>query len=169
MVGAYGFLSRRRLGAGILVVGVLVGAGGWAVAAPRASGGPAVEQATPAGPEGFIGITPVRVLDTRGPGAGPIGVADAGPLAGGDQIDLPLTSPAPHRPFAVPSDAVSVLLNVTIDSNATAASFLTVWPTGTPRPLTSANNATPGQVSPNGMLVKLGDGAVSFFNQAGAV
>ena len=136
-MGVHGMLSRRRFGAGFLVVGVLVGAGGWAVAAPRSAGRPVLAAAgsTP-NPEGFIGITPVRVLDTRGPGAGPIGVTTAAPLAGGGQIDLPLTSPAPNRSFAVPADAVSVLLNITIDSDATAPSFITAWPTGAPRPAT---------------------------------
>src|SRR5262249_28528755 len=61
-------------------------------------------------------------------------------------------------------------LNVTIDSNATAQSFITVWPTGAPRPLTSANNATPGLVMPNSILVPLGtDGQVSLYNFAGNV
>jgi hypothetical protein len=167
-----GGVARHRFGVGLVAIGVLVGAGGLAVAAPdaaRPSSGAAVGAAE-AAPEGFVGIDPVRVLDTRPPGNGPIGVAVAGPLTSGGEIDLPLTTPAPNRTFTVPANALSVMLNVTVDSDASAASFLTVWPTGTPRPFTSANNATPGVATPNSMLVKLGaDGSVSFFNFAGAV
>jgi hypothetical protein len=83
-----------------------------------------------ADPEGFVGVSPTRVLDTRTP---PIGVAAAGPVGPGATVDLPFTSPAPNRPSVpVPAGAVSVLLNVTVDLDATAESFITVWPTGTP-------------------------------------
>ena len=60
------------------------------------------------------------------------------------------------------------MLNITLDSDATAKSFITVWPTGEPRPTTSANNAEPGLVSPNSTIAKLGaNGSVSIFNQQG--
>jgi len=120
-------------------------------------------------PEVFVALAPTRVLDTRGPSDGPIGVALAGPLGPGEQLDLPLTSPAPHRPTApLPANAVSAVLNITIDSDAAAKSFVTVWPTGTPRPVASANNAEPGLVSPNLTFARLGNGSVSFYNQQGA-
>jgi hypothetical protein len=121
-------------------------------------------------PEGFVGVSPVRVLDTRA-GDGPIGVPAAGPLGPGQTINLALTTPAPNRLSApVPANAVSVLLNITIDKNASADSFITVWPAGEPRPNSSANNATPGQVTPNSIVVPLGTGgAVSIFNFTGNV
>jgi hypothetical protein len=111
------------------------------------------------------------VLDTRGPNNGPIGVATVGPLRGGQEIDLPLTTPAPNRASApLPANATAALVNITIDDDAAAKSFLTVWPTGTPRPFTSANNAEPGLVSPNLNLAKLGsNGSISFFAQQGAM
>ena len=111
----------------------------------------------------------MRILDTRPPGDGPIGLATPHPLGAGGQIDLPLTTPAPNRSFALPSAAESVLVTITIDGDASAPSFITAWPTGQPRPLASANNATPGLVMPNTVLVKLGGGSISFYNFAGAV
>jgi len=116
-------------------------------------------------------VSPVRVLDTRGPNNGPIGVPAAAPLRGGEEIDLPLTTPAPNRPSApVPPNATAVMINVTVDDDASLKSFLTVWPAGTPRPFTSANNAEPGLVSPNLTFAKLGPtGGVAFFAQQGAM
>jgi hypothetical protein len=156
----------------VLVVGAVVAAGsGLAAASSR----PATKQAAPAAaasdapdPEVFVAVTPTRVLDTRGPSDGPIGVAEAGPLGSGSQLDLPLTAPAPNRPTApLPPNARAAVLNITIDADASAKSYLTVWPTGAPRPLASANNAEPGLVSPNLTLARLGNGSVSFYTQQG--
>jgi hypothetical protein len=115
-------MSARRRPLVILAVtlAVVVGGAGLAMAATGSGGGPAAAPQATGDPEGFIGINPVRVLDTRS-GTGPIGVPDAAPLGAGQQIDLPLTTAAPNRPSApVPANAVSVLLNITIDSNATS-------------------------------------------------
>src|SRR3954471_22068410 len=92
---------RRRLAAGGIIV--LAGCVGVAGLAQAGSGGrsPASisAQATPtASAEVFVALPPARVLDTRGPSNGPIGVPAAGPLLGGQQIDLPLTTAAPNRP-----------------------------------------------------------------------
>ncbi len=161
-------LVRHRGGVALLLVGALTGAIGLALAAPGSAQRAASEPlAAAAPPEGFVGISPVRILDTRA--SGPVGVLAAGPIAAGGQIDVPLTTPGPNRTFTVPADTGSVLVNITIDSDATAPSFITVWPTGQPRPLASANNATPGLVMPNTVLVKLGGGSISLFNFAGAV
>ncbi len=63
----------------------------------------------------------------------------------------------------------SVALNVTV-TEPTAASFLTVWPTGSPRPLASNLNFTAGQTVANAVLTKVGaDGTISIFNNSGAV
>jgi len=70
----------------------------------------------------------------------------------------------------LPANATAALVNITIDDDASVKSFLTVWPTGTPRPFTSANNAEPGLVSPNLNLAKLGPtGSISFYAQQGAI
>jgi hypothetical protein len=61
-----------------------------------------------------------------------------------------------------------VLLNITVDSDVTAASFITVWPTGSPKPTTSVINPKPGTVVSGSILVPLGTGgSVSIFNFAG--
>jgi hypothetical protein len=127
----------------------------------------ASSQSTP-NSESFVGVSPTRVLDDRTP---PVGVAAAGPLGPGGTIELPLTTAAPNRPgIPVPAGAVSVLLNITVDSDATAPSFITVWPTGSPRPTTSVINPKPGTVVSGSILVPLGTGGrVSIFNLAGDV
>src|SRR6476620_2745202 len=155
---------RHRVVVGVIAGALLVGGAGLAAAAPGRSG-PSVSPAAvspAADPEGFVGVSPVRVLDTR---------AGDGPIGPGQEITLPLTTPAPNRLSApVPANAVSVLVNITIDKNATADSFITVWPTGQVRPNSSANNATPGQVTPNSIVVPLGaGGAVSIYNFTGNV
>lgn len=113
----------------------------------------------------FIAVSPVRVLDTRAGAGGPIGVPSAAMLGPGAQFDLALAGDGAE----VPAGASSVLINVTIDDDATLASYLTIWPKGEPQPFTSANNALPGSIAGNSMLAKLGDGGISIFNQRGNV
>jgi hypothetical protein len=158
----------------VVAIGALVLAGTQLAGAadrPSVRSAPAAApQATPGDGEVFVALTPTRVLDTRGPSNGPIGVPSAGKLGAGQQINLPLTTPAPNRASApLPGHAVSAVLNITVDEDADAKSFITVWPTGEPRPLASANNAEPGLVTPNLTFARLGtDGQVSFYNFAGA-
>ena len=70
-------LRRHRVLVGVVAGALLVGAAGLAAAAPGAPAAPCPPPA--ADPEGFVGVSPVRVLDTRA-GDGPIGVATAAPL-----------------------------------------------------------------------------------------
>jgi hypothetical protein len=105
-------------------------------------------------------VVPARVLDTR------IGTgARTGPVLAGAQIDVPLTGVG-----NVPAVGVSaVVLNVTV-TNATAPSFLTVFPTGGSPPLISNLNFVAGQTVPNRVIVKVGAaGMVSFYDAAGRV
>ena len=116
-------------------------------------------------PADFVGIKPVRVLDTRGAGQ-TVGVATPAPIGAGKSIDVQITGDK----FGIPTNATSVAINVTIDDDATSKSFLTVWPTGETMPLASTNNAEPGFISPVSALMKLGTGGkISVFNQQGAV
>ena len=63
----------------------------------------------------------------------------------------------------------AVVLNVTAQ-NPSADTFVTAWPTGEPRPLTSNLNIPPGDTRPNLVIVKVGAGGqVSFYNNAGTV
>jgi hypothetical protein len=115
-------------------------------------------------PASFVGIQPVRVLDTRGDGQ-TVGVPAAAPLGPNTTIDVQVAGID-----QVPAEATSVAINVTIDFDATQKSFLTVWPTGEPKPLASTNNAEPGLIMANSALMKVGtDGKISVFNQQGAV
>jgi hypothetical protein len=161
---------RLKVGAVVLATGGLIAA----LSAPALSASPkpapkaraitASAQAA-ATPDGIIGVTPTRVLDTRVP----IGVAAAAPIGPGGTVNVPMTTAAPNRPgIPVPSNAKSVLLNVTVDHDATAVSFITVWPTGQARPNTSVTNPTPGTIVTGSILVPLGTGgSISVFNFAG--
>jgi hypothetical protein len=67
----------------------------------------------------------------------------------------------------VPADAAGVALNVTIDQ-PTSVSFITVFPTGTDKPLASNLNVDPGQQVANAVTVKVGTGGeISIYNNAG--
>ncbi len=146
------------IGAGAIAGGAVAGG------APRPEA--SLTDLTAEPPGAFVAVSPLRVLDTRPAPQGPIGVGASGPITQNSSIDLKLSGEGQ----AIPARATSAFLNITIDQDATLASFLTVWPTGEPRPLTSANNALPGLVASNTMLAKLGDGgSISIFNQQGDV
>jgi hypothetical protein len=108
----------------------------------------------------FTAVTPGRVLDTRnGTGRGGL----AAPVGPNSSIDVLVTGLA-----GVPASGVSaVALNVTVDQ-PTATGYLTVWPTGSPQPLASSHNFTPGATVANLVLAKVGTGGrVSIYNPAG--
>ncbi len=115
----------------------------------------------PGSGELFHPLTPARVLDSR-PGAINYG-AYASPWA------TDTTRTVTVAPLAgVLASADSVVANVTV-TNATAGSFLSVWPQGASRPLVSSLNWTPGETIPNAVTVKLGAGQVSMYNLSGNV
>jgi hypothetical protein len=93
----------------------------------------------------LVPVVPVRVLDTREPGA------DFDLLSAGEVGQLNLAGD-------VPAAAVAVDLNITV-TGGTAASFLTVWPTGDGVPNSSVLNWDgPGRTDANSVAVKLGTG-----------
>jgi hypothetical protein len=104
-------------------------------------------------------VVPARILDTRD-GTGNVPVRPLRPL---DTLTVPVTGVG-----NVPSSGVAaVVLNVTV-TNATAPSYLTVWPAGAPRPLASNLNFVAGQSVPNLVEVAVGwNGRVSVYNPAG--
>ena len=120
--------------------------------------------ATP-GPDGLdTPVVPKRVLDTRD-GTGGVPAAAVGP---GGTVSVRVNGQA-----GLPLTGVSaVVLNVTVDG-PTAASYLTVWPTGVAQPVASNLNFVAGQTIPNRVIVQVGNngtpGWVSFFNAAGSV
>lgn len=102
----------------------------------------------------FGSMTPTRLIDTRS-GHGAIGP--------GGTMTLPVAGAQ-----GVPANATAVVLNVTVTS-PTAASFMTVWPDGTTRPLASDLNYVANQTVPNLVVVKVGSGgAVDFYNGTGS-
>ena len=109
----------------------------------------------------FVGITPVRVLDTRVP----TGVPAAGPIPPDTTIDVSVAGARGD-----PRHRHIVAANVAITPEAQAVSFVTMWPTGQPRPLSAVNNATPGFISSSAGIFQIGiDGKLSVYNQASPV
>jgi hypothetical protein len=109
----------------------------------------------------YIPLSPARVLDTRvGTGGFSTPVGPAG------IIELKVTD-AGGVPAA---GGTAVALNVTATNVSGAESFLTVWPTGTTRPLASNLNFIAGQTVPNLVIARVGDGGkVSIYNNVGNV
>jgi hypothetical protein len=109
-------------------------------------------------PGQFHPVGPARIWDTRaGPGAIRSGETRQLIIAGAPGVPVPLNGVA------------SVTFNVTV-TNPTAASYLTVFPTGAPRPPTSNLTFGAGRTVANIVTVTLGrNGAISMFNAAGNV
>jgi hypothetical protein len=158
--------SRPKFLLTLVVVGTAAIAalgGGIAVAASspaRPAGTADVAADPPAAPADLVTITPVRVLDTRVP----TGVATKGPLGPNTTINVTFAGTN-----GIPAAATGVAATITIPADATAASFVTVWPTGDTRPTASSNNSTPGVTSVSGGIFDLGTGGMlSVYNAVGA-
>jgi hypothetical protein len=95
-------------------------------------------------------LAPTRVLDSRGPNGG-----WNAHLTAGSPRDLQVTGLGGAT--SVPATASAVVLNVTA-TNATAGSFLSVWPTGSPQPVSSNLNFAAGETIANLVTVKVGAG-----------
>lgn len=111
----------------------------------------------------FVASTPVRLLDTR---SGPAQLQYSGDRPdSGAVIDLQVGGMGP-----VPATGVSAVVLSLTATEAAGPGFVTIWPTGKPRPLASAlNAATAGATVSNQVTVPLGaDGKVSIFTQSGA-
>jgi len=113
---------------------------------------------------GLNGAFPVRLLDTRPGGATVDGVASGGgPVSGGQVVTVPVVG----RQSVNTIDVGAVIVNVT-STEATSPSYITAWPSGTPRPLASSLNLDPGHDTSNLAVVRLGpDGAIALYNYAG--
>ena len=152
-------MSSRIVGSGLnrsgwaavgAAVAVSVGAGGGALIHAAVNSSSAV----------FHALSPVRVFDTR-VGSGGVPSAPVGPDSTLDVVVAGVNG--------VPTDATAVVLNVTV-VDGTAPSFLTVWPTGEPKPLASSLNWTGPAATPNGVTAPIGAGGkISFYNLTGTV
>ncbi len=119
----------------------------------------AVPTAVPPAAGLYNPVVPNRVLDTRlGNGA------PAAPVCAGQTISVKIAG----TPGIPSSGAAAVVLNVTVTRTVVAPSYLTVYPTGSTRPVTSNLNFIPGQTVADGVVVKLGTGGyVDFYDAAG--
>ncbi|SDC74852.1 RCC1 domain-containing protein [Actinokineospora iranica] len=144
-----GVLESRREGRDLTAVPGTVGTLGADTAAAPLAGAPTGTRYTP--------IAPTRVLDTRNG----TGVPTTTPLRPGGTLALDLAS-------RVPTTATAVVLNVT-GTEGTANTFVTVYPAGTDRPISSNLNLAPGQTRPNAVVVTLAfSGTVLMYNNAGS-
>ena len=117
-------------------------------------------RASGAGPaSGYVAVNPVRVLDSRN-GTGGYST----PWSGNQTRSLAVAGVGP-----VPADATAVVVNVTI-TDATAASFLTIGPSGGLVPLASNMNFVAGQTEANLVTVQVGAGGkIDLTNHSGGV
>ncbi|MDQ3897080.1 MAG: hypothetical protein M3326_07510 [Actinomycetota bacterium] len=109
----------------------------------------------------YIPLTPARVLDTRdGTGGTSTKVGEGG------TIELKVVDVG-----GVPAaGGTAVALNVTATNVSGAESFLTVWPSGSSRPLASNLNFVAGQTVPNLVIARVGEGGkVAIYNNVGTV
>lgn len=109
----------------------------------------------------FTALTPARILDTRSSsnvgGVGTIGAQATKTVKVLGQGGVPN------------SGVKAVVMNVTV-ANPTAASYVTVWQSGTSRPLASSLNFVAGQVLSNQATVPVAsDGTVQVYNNTGNV
>lgn len=136
-------LGRRRfLTAAAAGAGVAAGAGGLALT----DSGSVAASSLPPRASRFVPLPrQVRIADTRIPGRHPVGLLDDGirvQVAGRDDI---------------PEEATAAVLTVTA-VNASAGNFVSVFPSGSPRPTVSTlNMSVPGEVAANLATVRIGD------------
>ena len=115
-------------------------------------------------PQDYRPLSPVRLLDTRS-GRPTID----GQHAAGGAVGPGVTRfvPVLGRGEVPASGVAAVVLNVTA-TQPSAGGHLTVFPSGTTRPLSSDVNFTAGQTIANQVIAKVGaDGRVAIFNASG--
>jgi hypothetical protein len=107
---------------------------------------------------------PARLMDTRG-GVPTIDgqYVGGGPVGPGQSVSLTVAGRG-----GVPASGVgAVVVNVTA-TQPTSDGFITVWPTGQPRPTASNVNFTAGETIPNLAIAQVGaNGQISLYNYAG--
>jgi len=108
----------------------------------------------------YTPLKPARLLDTRRK----TGVTTTTPIGAGKVIDLQVTTKG-----GVPAaGATAVVLNVTVVA-PTSEGYVTLYPTGSTRPVSSSVNFNKGFTGANLVTVKLGTGGkVRFYNAAGS-
>ena len=124
-----------------------------------ANGTPGIWKKVAAGAPGFDArsgsinflTAPIRLLDTRPGQAAASG--GLGPYLANSNNDLQVGSVL-YQGLRIPAGAIGVVGNVTV-ANPAAAGFLTIYPQGSPKPLSSSLNYGPGQVVNNATVAGL--------------
>jgi hypothetical protein len=117
-----------------------------------------------AGLASYVPVTPFRVLDTR---SGTCVQCGTGALLPGGTMTLQVTGYTVGSE-SVPSGATSVVLNVTAVPGS--GSYLTIFPAGTGRPISSNLNFNAQTNTANLVVVALGTGgAVNLYDNQGTV
>ncbi len=151
-----GWMRVRLVAIGALVVAATGVGGMWAVA--RTSESVTASLTMP--------ISPCRLLDTR-PAPTTVGTR-AVPLNAGETLTVAITGR--HGACVIPEGTPGVVANVTA-VDGSADSYLTVWPAGASRPVSSNLNWRAGQSpTPNLVTAALSDdGKLNLFNELGTV
>jgi len=134
----------------------------WAVA-PNGYGYSAEEFLAASAPllsDGFVPLSPTRILDTRVGNGAPVGAV--GP---GATLTVQVTGRG-----GIPATIVSaVVLNVTVTNTTVNGGYLIVYPKEDPRPLASNLNWSAGQTVPNLLEIGLGySGQLNIYNGTGS-
>jgi YVTN family beta-propeller protein len=107
----------------------------------------------------FVPVPPCRLLDTRPDrgGSGPI------PAGTAENFNLPQLAQSASPPCADLSSAVAYSLNVSVVP-ASLLGYLTIWPTGEPRPTVATLNSLDGRIKANAAIVPAGyQGDISIY------
>ncbi len=106
----------------------------------------------------YVGVVPARILDTRN------GTGGGVRLGPGASLNLQVSGQG-----GLPASGVSAAVFNAAVTGTTATSFLTIYPTGQPRPLAANLNFNVGNTVSNRAMVKLGTGGqVTIYNNAGS-
>jgi len=118
----------------------------------------------------YTALQPFRVCDTRSVAVTWYSTECSGhPIGQGGTLDAQVTGVGGPQGQSVPSDAQSVVLNVTAISG-TANTFLTVFPAGEAVPTASNLNVNAGLNQANLVVVPLGAGGqVAIYNSQGSI
>ena len=118
-----------------------------------------IEATAPSNSLVFVGMTPCRVVDTR-PTSGFSGAFGPPNLVGGASRTFPIQS-SPN--CSIPAIAQAYSFNITVVPPG-FLDYITVWPTGQPRPNASTLNGYVNTVIANAAIVPAGtSGAVDVF------
>lgn len=148
-------LSRSRWAAVGAALAVAVGGGGiWRASASGADSSPAA----------FVPVSPCRLFDTR-EAPHTVGVRST-PLGPSETADFSVRGT--NGNCTLPNDLQAVVMNVTV-TGMDKTSYLTVYPAGVDRPMTSSLNWKTGEEAIANAVTSAvsGMGEISIFNNAG--